>query len=153
MNNKIITTILIPDYIDPCDEEILQKYLLENIDRIENEMYDIIFSSIEFWNDSLIQTPPNKKEVNNTVTIIMPDDIAPWHEEDYLLNCLPAIENEIYDVIYSSSDLWGDTRNDEDWKEKLTIMLEKEEEDIMLWEFCKQCELNFAEDFLYYDSN
>ena len=85
MNNKIITTILIPDFIDPCDEEILQKYLLENIDRIENEMYDIIFSSIEFWNDSLIQTPPYKI-VNNIVTIIMSDNIASWQEEDYLLN-------------------------------------------------------------------
>ena len=153
MNNKIITTILIPDYIDPCDEEILQKYLLENIDRIENEMYDIIFSSIEFWNDSLIQTPPYKI-VNNIATIIMSDNIASWQEEDYLLNYLPVIENEIYDVIYSSSELWGDNENDEeDWKEKLTIMIEKEEEDIMVWEFCQQCELNFVEYFLYYDSN
>lgn len=153
MNNKS-TTILIPDDVDPYDEEKLQKYLLENIDRIENEMYDIIFSSIEFWNDSLIQAPYKKEVNNNIVTIIMPDDIAPWQEEDYLLNCLPVVENEIYDVIYSSSELWGDIVDDEeDWKEKLTIMLEKEKEDIMVWEFCKQCELNFAEDFLYYDSN
>ena len=116
-------------------------------------MYDIIFSSIEFWNDSLIQTPPYKI-VNNIVTIIMSDNIASWQEEDYLLNYLPVIENEIYDVIYSSSELWGDNENDEeDWKEKLTIMIEKEEEDIMVWKFCQQCELNFAEYFLYYDSN